>query len=127
MLTAKDRRIIDNHTVTGPTERYPEVPIYVFKGLHAFQLHSRMVHLVDDWEGRFTETEKEKCMLLVTLQTTISKAALAHPERIPVNPRRRILLYFYSKEEVVPSAVSYTSTKGKKWRRMLEDEPNNLL
>lgn len=126
-LTDRDRQIIASHTVQGPNERYPEQPIYAFKGRHAFDLHSKLVHLVDEWEGLFTEAQKEFCALLVTLQTTVSKAVLKNPALAPVNPRRKILLYFYSKEQMVPSGTSYSSAQGKEWLKLLEEEPENLL
>jgi hypothetical protein len=44
-LTARYSEIIDSHTKEGPDERYPEQPIYAFKGRHAFDLHSRLVRL----------------------------------------------------------------------------------
>jgi len=128
-LTARDREIIASHTINGPEERYPEQPIYAFKGRHAFDLHSRLVRLVDEWDGLFTEAQKENCALLATIQTTISKATMKHSalpaERI--NPLRRIKLYFYSKEQMVPSGTSFSSTQGKQWLALLEAEPGNLL
>ena len=126
-LTERDRQIIASHTVQGPNERYPEQPIYAFKGRHAFDLHSKLVRLVDDWDSRFTEAQKGNCALLVTLQTTVSKAVLKNPALAPVNPRRKILLYFYSKEQMVPSGTSYSSAQGKKWLKCLNEEPDNLL
>ena len=127
ILTARDREIIASHTKVGPEERYPEVPTHAFKGRHAFDLHSRLVHLVDEWDGLFTEAQKENCALLVTLQTTVSKAVMKNPDLAPVIPRRRILLYFYSKEQMVPSGTSYSTAQGKQWLELLNAEPGNLL
>ena len=126
-LTHRDREIIASRTKDGPEERYPEHPIYVFKGRHAFDLHSKLVHLIDEWDGLFTEAQKEFCGLLVTIQTTVSKAVLKNPALTPVNPRRKLLLYFFSKEHMVPSGTSYSSAQGKKWLKLLEEEPGNLL
>lgn len=126
-LTDRDRQIIASHTVQGPNERYPEQPIYAFKGRHAFDLHSRLVRLVDEWEGLFTEAQKEFCALLVTLQTTVSKATLKNPELQPRNSVRRIKLYFYSKEQMVPSGTSYSSAQGREWLKLLNEESGNLL
>lgn len=126
-LTARDREIIASHTIEGPGERYPEAPVYAFKGRHAFDLHSRLVRLIDEWDGLFTEAQKENCALLVTIQTTVSKATLKNPILAPVNPVRRIHLYFYSKEQMVPSGTSYSSAQGKQWLALLEAEPGNLL
>lgn len=126
-LTARDREIIASHTIEGPGERYPEAPVYAFKGRHAFDLHSRLVRLIDEWDGLFTEAQKENCALLVTIQTTASKATLKNPMLAPVNPVRRIHLYFYSKEQMVPSGTSYSSAQGKQWLVLLEAEPGNLL
>jgi len=129
-LTDRDREIIASHTRESPGERYPEQPIYAFKGRHAFDLHSRLVRLVDEWDGMFTEAQKENCALLVTIQTTISKATMKHsalpPER-RIHPVRRIKLYFYSKEHMVPSGTSYSSAQGKEWLNLLNEEPGNLL
>ena len=127
VLTARDREIIASHTHDEPGERYPEIPAYAFKGRHAFDLHSRLVHLVDDWEPSFTEAQKNNCALLVTVRTTVSKATLKNPAVAPVRPRRQILLYFYSKEQMVPSGVSYSSAQGKEWLKLLDEEPGNLL
>lgn len=127
ILTERDREVITSHTKEGPDERYPEHPVYAFKGRRAFDLHSRLVRLVDDWEGRFTEVQKDNCALLVTIQITVSKATLKNPALAPVNPRRNIHLYFYSKEQMVPSGTSYSGAQGKKWLKCLEEEPGNLL
>jgi len=118
-LTARDHEIIASHTKAGPDERYPEQPIYAFKGRHAFDLHSRLVHLIDEWDGLFTEAQKENCALLVTIQTISKKHA--------VIPKRKIHLYFYSKEQMVPSGTSFSSAQGKHWVALLDAEPNNLL
>jgi len=118
-LTERDHQVIALHTRHGPDERYPETPIYAFKGRHAFDLHSRLVHLVDEWDGLFTEAEKENCALLVTIQTISKKHA--------VIPKRKIHLYFYSKEQMVPSGTSYSSAQGKQWVALLDAEPGNLL
>ena len=127
-LTARDREIIASHTIEGPGERYPEQPVYAFKGRNAFDLHSRLVRLIDEWDGLFTEAQKEYCALLVTIQTTVSKAAMKHTALL--TERRncvRIKLYFYSKEQMVPSGTSYSSAQGKQWLTLLEAEPGNLL
>jgi hypothetical protein len=126
-LTERDREIIASHTREGPNERYPEHPVYAFKGRHAFDLHSRLVRLVDDWDDRFTEAQKDNCALLVTIQTTISRATLKNPTVAPVNPRRNIHLYFYSKEQMVPSGTSYSGAQGRKWLNHLHEEPGNLV
>ncbi len=111
----------------GPDERYPEHPEYIFKGRRAFDLHSRLVHLIDEWDGLFTEEEKANCALLVTIQTTVSKATLKNPDLAPVKPIRKIHLYFYSKEQMVPSGTSYSSKQGLEWRNLLDAEPDNLI
>jgi len=118
-LTERDHQVIASHTRHGTDERYPETPIYAFKGRHAFDLHSRLVRLVDEWDGLFTEAEKENCALLVTIQTISKKHA--------VIPKRKIHLYFYSKEQMVPSGTSYSSAQGKQWVALLDVEPGNLL
>ena len=128
ILTARDREIIASHTIEGPGERYPEAPVYAFKGRHAFDLHSRLVRLIDEWDGLFTEAQKENCALLVTIQTTVSKAAMKHSALLAERRNRiRIKLYFYSKEQMVPSGTSYSSAQGKQWLTLLEAEPGNLL
>ena len=127
LLTPRDREIIASHTKVGPEERYSEIPTHVFKGRHAFDLHSRLVRLIDEWDGLFTEAQKENCALLATLQTTVSKAVMKNPDLAPVIPRRKIHLYFYSKEQMVPSGTSYSSAQGKVWLELLNAEPGNLL
>lgn len=127
MLTAIRPEIIAFHTINGPGERYPEVPVYAFRGQHAFDLHSRLVRLVDRWDGLFTDAQKKACMLMITVQTTVPKAALRNPDVMPKNPRRRIKLYLYSKEPTVSSAVPYSSANGKTWLKLLAEEPHNLL
>jgi hypothetical protein len=127
VLTARDHEIIASHTKDGPEERYPEIPRYAFKGRHAFDLHSKLVSLIDEWDGLFTEAQKENCALLATIQTTVSKATLKNPTVAPVNPRRKIHLYFYSKEQMVPSGTSYSTAQGKQWLELLDAEPGNLL
>jgi hypothetical protein len=127
MLTTRDREIIGSHMAFGPDERYPEHPEYIFKGRRAFDLHSRLVHLIDEWDGLFTEEQKANCALLVTIQTTVSKATMKNPDLAPANPVRRIHLYFYSKEQMVPSGTSYSSKQGLEWRSLLDAEPDNLI
>lgn len=127
VLTERDRKVIAFHTKEGPGERYPEQPLYAFKGRHAYNLHSRLVHLIDEWDGLFTEAQKESCALLATIQTTVSKVTMKHRAAAPVFPRRKILLYFYSKEQMVPSGTSYSSQQGKLWLELLDAEPGNLL
>jgi len=128
VLTEMDRQVIASHTRGGPDERYPEEPAYAFKGRHAFDLHSKLVQLVDEWDSLFTEAQKDNCALLVTIQTTISKATLKNPTGVrPRNPVRCIKLYFYSKEQMVPSGTSYSSAQGKEWLAFLDAEPENLL
>jgi hypothetical protein len=127
VLTARDREIIASHTHDEPGERYPEIPAYAFKGRRAFDLHLRLVRLVDDWESRFTEAQKDNCALLVTVRTTVSKATLKNPAVAPVRPRRKIFLYFYSKEQMVPSGSAYGDANGKRWLAALDAEPGNLL
>jgi hypothetical protein len=111
--------------VIGPNERYPEVPDYIFKGRKAFDLHLKLAHLADEFEQGFTEAEKSNCVLLVTRQTTVSKATLKNPQLAPRNPRRRIKLYFYIKEQMIPSGKAYSEAAD--WLQLLEAEPNNLL
>jgi len=125
MLTARDREIIALHTVEGPNERYPEQPLYAFKGRKAFDLHLSLVSLVPEFEERFTREEKENCALLVTLKTIVSKATLKNPELAPANPKQRIYLYFYSKEPMVSSRIPPAK---KAWAiRVLNLEPGNLI
>ena len=126
VLTERDREVIASHTRGGPDERYPEQPTYAFKGRHAFDLHSKLVRLVDEWEALFTEAQKENCALLVTIQTTVSKATM-NTNAPQVNPLRKIKLYFYSKEQMVPSGTAYSSAQGKLWLSLLDAEPGNLL
>jgi hypothetical protein len=122
-----EREILESHRRDGPDERYPEQPIYAFKGRHAFDLHSRLVRLIDEWDGLFTEAQKDNCALIATIQTTVSKASLKNPVLTPKIPNRRIKLYFYSKEQMVPSGVGYSTTQGKHWLELLDAEPGNLI
>jgi hypothetical protein len=43
-----ERKLLESHRRDRPDERYPEQPIYAFKGRHAFDLHSRLVRLIDE-------------------------------------------------------------------------------
>jgi len=124
VLTERDHQVIASHTRGGPDERYPEEPAYAFKGRHAFDLHSKLVRLIDEWDSLFTEAQKDNCALLVTIQS-ISKATSGATR--PRNPVRCIKLYFYSKEQMVPSGTSYSSAQGKEWLAFLDAEPGNLL
>ena len=120
MLTEIDRYIIASHIIEGPEEQYPERPAYIFKGRRAFDLHLKLVRLVDDFEESYTEHDKSQCALLVNIQTTVSKAPLK-------NPNTRIKLYFYSRngEPMVPSRIEPSK---KKWAlNLLDAEPDNLI
>ena len=124
-LTRQDREIIASHIVIGPNERYPEVPDYIFKGRRAFDLHLKLAHLAEEFEQGLTEAEKSNCVLLVTRQTTVSKAALKNPQLGPTKPRRQIKLYLYIDDQMIPSGKAYS--KAADWLQLLEAEPNNLL
>jgi hypothetical protein len=128
MFTARQIEFINYYTINHPNkERYPQVAIYVSKGQFAFNLHSRLISLSNDWLESFTEAEKEECFLLVTVMITISKAVQKNPDLIPKSPRRKIRLYFNIKDQVIPSSESFTSNRGQKLFKILSDEPNNLL
>ena len=127
MLTKKDLYIISSHIVEGPEEQYPERPAYIFKGRGAFDLHLKLVHLVDNFEESYTEKDKRQCLLLVTIQTTVSKAALKNPNAAPLIPNRHINLYFYSRNGQ-PMVSSRIKPSKKKWAlRILDAEPGNLI
>jgi hypothetical protein len=128
MLSPNDREIIEIHTETRSTERYQEVPKYAFKGLHAFDLYSRLgLNHRDGWLDSFTNTQKNECFLLVTIQTTISKAVLRNPSLMPQTLQRRIRLYFCMNSITHPSAAAYTCATGQKWLKILMEEPHNLI
>lgn len=123
MLTSKDKSIIKLYTRNGSHERYPEEPMFYFKGRHAFDLHSKLVSLIDSWVNSFSEAQKKSCSLLATVQTTITDA-------YPQGRIKRIRLYFFSQPGEtwsLPSGVAFSSAKGKKWFKLLSAEPNNLL
>jgi len=122
-----ERQLLESHRRDGPDECYPEQPIYAFKGRHAFDLHSRLVRLIYEWDGLFTEAQKDNCALIATIQTIVSKASLKNPVLTPKVPNRRIKLYFYSKEQMVPSGIGYSTTQGKHWLELLDAEPGNLI
>ena len=127
MLSEIDRYVIASHTVEGPEERYPEHPAYIFKGRRAFDLHLRLVSLIDEFEESYTEEDKAACALLVTIQTTVSKASLKNPNAAPLIPNTRIHLYFYSRngQPMVPSRIEPSK---KRWAlRILDAEPDNLI
>jgi hypothetical protein len=128
MLSDNDREIIETYTETRPTERYQEVPKHAFKGFHAFDLYSRLgLNHRDGWLESFTDYQKNECFLLVTIQTTISKAVLKNPSLTPITLQRRVRLYFRIDGNMHPSAAAYTSTTGQKWLKILLSEPNNLI
>lgn len=125
MLTESDREFIEIYTEFN--ERYQEVSKYVFKGRQSFDLHSRLVSIRDDWLESITDDMKNECFLLVTIQTTISKAVLKNPYLMPKTPQQRIKLYFNCNNITIPSSRSYTGSDGKKWLKILFEESNNLL
>ncbi len=128
MLSPNDREIIEIYTKTRSTERYQEVPKYAFKGLHAFDLYSRLgLNHRDGWLDLFTDTQKNECFLLVTIQTTLSKAVLRNPSLMPQTLQKRVRLYFRIDDNIHPSAAAYTCTIGQKWLKILMDEPLNLI
>jgi len=128
MLSPNDREIIEIYTKTRFTERYQEVPKYAFKGLHAFDLYSRLgLNHKDGWLDLFTDTQKNECFLLVTIQTTLSKAVLRNPSLMPQTLQKRVRLYFRIDDNIHPSAAAYTCTIGQKWLKILMDEPLNLI
>jgi hypothetical protein len=116
-LTAADRKRIALLTDQGGP-RYPTVPICAFKGRHAFELHSKLVPLLEGWDKGITESEKNNSFLVAAIQTTVT--SVDNP-----NPRKRIYLDFYCGKKMVPSKTSYST--GKSWLRWMGEEPNNLL
>jgi hypothetical protein len=93
--------------------RYPTEPVYAFKGRHAFELHSKLISLRDGWDSRISEAEKDKSFLVVAIQTTTTGLT------------KRLKIDFYCGKVFVPSGMSYS--KGTRWLKLLNNEPNNLL
>jgi hypothetical protein len=126
MLSDLEQIGIDLHTVGGPENRYPEFPRYLFRGTQAFDLHNKLVSLGENFKQSFIEEEKVTCFLIVSIQTTVSKAALKNPNAAPLIPNTRVKTFFYSKgHQPVTSRIEPSK---KKWAlRILDAEPNNLI
>ena len=128
MLSENDREIINIYTETRPIDKYQEVPKYAFKGQHAFDIYLRFkLNHIYGWLESFTDTHKNACFLLATIQTTISKAVLRNPSLTPITLQRRIRLYFRINNITYPSATAYNGSLGQKWLKILMEEPNNLI
>ena len=127
-LTATDKKIIAEIIADAP-ERYPLTALYAFKGKDAFDLHSKMVSLDEDWLKTFSESNKNKSNMLVLIQTTVSKATLKDSLKKPKTQRQRLLIIFDipGNNPPVRSGVGYSSPKGKKWLKLLDENKGKSI
>ena len=121
MLNLLDKKYI-NELLDYEKERYPKTLIHASKGREAFDLHSQMVSLDDDWLEKFSEKDKKKSLLLVIIQTTVSKATLKNPEKKPTRSRQRIQVIFnIPGSSEVRTYYGSSSSNGKKCLELLNE------
>jgi len=122
MLTASDTHFI-SLLLSQSSERYPLSLAYTFTGKKAFDLHAAMIHLDDDWIKSVSEADKAKALLVVMIQTTVSKASLKNSVLHPPAGRRNMKVVFRIPPDVAysKSATAFKSPKGKKWLKMLHE------
>ena len=126
MLTLQDKKYITRILKEDSSERYPLSIIHAFQGKEAFDLHASMVDLDESWLTHFTESAKKKSLLLVFIQTTVSKASLKNPDKKPSNPRQKfVLLFDIPGSQTVRSDAGFSSSKGKKWAQLLDSSKNH--
>lgn len=114
-LTSGERRgILELADPNNP--RYPTTISYVAKGKDAFDLHLRMVHLVDG----FADKQKEGAILVVLIQQTISKARAKNPDSVQKKPVERMKLVLLMKGEI-PVNSGQAMSKSKKWLEELDE------
>ena len=126
MLSVQDKKYITRILTEDSSERYPLSIVHAFKGADAFDLHASMVELDETWLTHFTESAKKKSLLLVFIQTTVSKATLKNPDKKPSNSRQKIVLLFdIPGSPTVRSDTGFSSSKGKKWAQQLANSKNH--
>ena len=135
MLSDNDRELIDAHTkIFEDIKKYQEIPKYAFKGHNAFNIYLNLgLNHKDGWLDTFTDTIKNECLLLVTIQTTLSKAVLRNPDLLfnfsdkSKGYQRKIRIYFHINKTTHPSIAAYTCSSGQYWLKKLSDSSNNLI
>ena len=127
-LSIQDKHYIAQLIEDESSERYPLELLAAFKGPDAFDLHSEMVSLQDAWLEKFSNEDKKKSLLLVFIQTTVSKATLKNPSLKPASPVRRIKIMFdIPGSYTVRSGYGYTSAKGKKCLKRIQENKGKDL
>ena len=109
------------------SERYRYNVIHAVKGPIAFDLHTQMVSLKEEWLDSFSENDKKKSLLVAAIQQTYSKATLKNPEKAPIVPRRRLWLFFYNATHTGPVRTSIPYSQGKKWLKAFKDSGADLI
>ena len=126
-LTVKDKKYIDL-IIDNASERYPRELLAAFKGPDAFDLHSEMVSLQDEWLEKFSEEDKKKSFLLVFIQTTVSKATLKNPSLKPAVSKKSLDIKFnIPGSYTVMSGYGYTSPHGKKVLKLIQENKDKDL
>jgi len=98
-------------------DRYHNTVIHAVQGSPAFNLHTHMVSLDQDWLNAFSDTDQNHSLLLAVVQTTVSKAKVATKV-----PRRRLFLYFYNTTLSGPvrTSLAYSHPRAKKWLQLFQ-------
>jgi hypothetical protein len=127
MLTAIDKKFIAE-ILSESSERYPLTIMHAFKGKGAFDLHAKMISLDQDWLTSFSESQKNKSLLLVFIKRTVSKATLKDPSKQPATSVQRLFTVFDAPGSLpVRSGVGYSSAPGKKWLKLVDEYKNHNL
>ena len=120
-LTLDDKKHIST-IIKDASERYPLQIIAAFKSPHAFELHSLMVSLQEDWLEKFSEEDKKKSSLLIFIQTTVSKVTLKNPSLKPEVSKKKIIIIFdIPGSYTVRSGYGYSSSYGKKCLKLIDE------
>jgi len=126
-LTIQDKKYIEQ-IINGASERYPLELLAAFKGPDAFDLHSEMVALQDEWLAKFSEEDKKKSFLLVFVKTVVSKATLKNPSLKPAVSKKLLEIKFnIPNSYTVMSGYGYTSAHGKKALKLLQENKEDNL
>jgi len=132
MFTSREKEILALYT-NDPTERYPQEVIHVFRGPTAFNLHAELLFPNQDSRDKYIKewgsgNKIKNSFLVVTIMKVNSKAALKNPTKAPAVPRRQLRLHYFSTGKIsVPSGAGYTSPMAKRWLKLIEKSPGDLM
>jgi len=124
-LTNEERTIIQMLETTG-LPRYPQTVRFAFRGLSAFEMAYRTPSL-RTWLESFSEAEIDQCFLLISIQSTISKAMLRIPEPLRQIRVRRLVGHFYSPRGPIHQSKRMSHPTSQKILQICETTPGNLL